>query len=835
MVAKHDMESSAPMSEDLSQVLEQFLAGRVHLELLLATVSSALDDDLNCAHDLQEQLDDALRAGTLPEQVWERITAEIDQAISEDEPTEWSEDSPATPPQLRGLLDASGAYPAPAIPMPVSGKPPVLDDPVSAAQPKQPAGPMEPGKLLGDRYVIVSRVKTGGMGDIYKALDRRKKESGAPDPWVAIKVLGEDFAEHPQALATLEREAAHSRKLDHQNIIRVFDFDHSGERCFITMEWLEGESLVDIMDRAPQQPLPESQARQIIQGLGAALIHAHEHGVVHADIKPGNVFVDHAGEAKLLDFGVARAAAATNDVTELNALTPAYCSCEVLEGQAATPADDLFSFGLLAYRALAGHRAFGRVTAIEAEAEGCEPERLDSLNDNEWRAMQTALAFRREERPADVASFMTAFNEAVVAPQGTDTSNTGPVTELLQPQATHADLPPDEPTAQAADNSTMDEAVQPENLPAQARQNSFRKVALWVTPLLLLSVAAVFWIRGQEEPDRLPLTEVTPEPRPAPPVAPAPAAVASGEVESEAVAAATPAVTGTLAADMRDTPPAVAQDDTAQNEPTEFIEPAAEQDATLVGEEDPAATGEPPGPGPALESVEATPEPGVQLAANVPARTISPVPEPVAEPAPPELASSEANTRRQDNSQTAATSGAADTSQADRSAPERNDSGGALADTPTEAALDTAGIQSMPGEAATDAAGELASVPVPMGPPKPAPAAPKPPTEYGPAPVPAPTGPRQVPMSELEFERFVEPRFPRRVAARRASGWVRVEFLINQNGTTQAIRILESEPPEIFDQAAIDAVEKWQFKPPRVEGVAEEVRTSVRLRFEPQR
>jgi protein TonB len=90
-------------------------------------------------------------------------------------------------------------------------------------------------------------------------------------------------------------------------------------------------------------------------------------------------------------------------------------------------------------------------------------------------------------------------------------------------------------------------------------------------------------------------------------------------------------------------------------------------------------------------------------------------------------------------------------------------------------------------------------------------------------------------MSELEFERFVEPRFPRRVAARRASGWVQVDFLINQNGTTQDIRILDSEPPEIFDQAAINAVEKWQFKPPLVEGVAEEVRTSVRLRFEPQR
>jgi TonB family protein len=807
MVAKNDMEGPAPTSEDLNQVLEQFLTGRVHVELLLATVSSVLEDDLNCAHDLQEQLDDALRAGMLPEQVWERITAEIDQAISEDEPTEWSEDSPGTPPQLRGLLDASGEYPAPAIPLPVVAPPPVLDDPVSTAQPKPPTGPMEPGKLLGDRYVIVSRVKTGGMGDIYKALDRRKKESGAPDPWVAIKVLGEDFAEHPEALASLEREAAHSRKLAHPNVVRVFDFDHSSERCFITMEWLEGESLVDIMDRAPQQPLPEYQARQIIQGLGAALIHAHEVGVVHADIKPGNVFVDRNGEAKLLDFGIARAAAATNDVTELNALTPAYCSCEVLEGQAATPADDLFSFGLLAYRALAGQRAFGHVTAIEAEAEGCEPERLDCLNEHEWQALKTALAFRREERPVDVASFMAAFGESPGAAQREDTSSPGPATELMQPQTAPADLPPDEPTAQTTDSAPRVEAMHPEELPAQARQAGFRKVARWATPLLLLGIAAIFWLRGPDEPDPTPVTAVTPERRPAPPAMPTPAAGAdsevAGEAKSEPLAAQTPA-SETLAADIGDTAVDPGQDDTAQAEATDFAEPAKEQDAALIDEDKQAANLTPPALDTAFDSPTATSEPEVQLAANVP-------------------------------SQETIDRGVADIGDADTSAPELNEPSGALADTPTETAFDTSGAESLLAGPDTEAAGELPSVPVPMGPPKPAPAAPKPPTEYGPAPVPAPTGPKQVPMSELEFERFVEPRFPRRVAARRASGWVQVDFLINQNGTTQDIRILDSEPPEIFDQAAINAVEKWQFKPPLVEGVAEEVRTSVRLRFEPQR
>ncbi|MGI9330039.1 MAG: TonB family protein [Gammaproteobacteria bacterium] len=826
MVAINDMEGSAQKTHDLKQVLEQFLAARINVEVLLASVSSALEDDLNCADDLQEKLDDALRAGMLPEQVWERITAEIDQAISEDEPTEWSEDSSVTPSKRQGRPNASDVYPASAIPLPVSAPPAVPDNPVYAAQAKPPAGPMEPGKLLGDRYVIVSRAKTGGMGDIYKALDRRKKDSGAPDPWVAIKILGEDFAGHPQALASMESEAAQSRKLDHQNVVRVFDFDHSGERCFITMEWLEGESLVDIMDRAPQQPLPEAQARQIIQGLGAALLHTHERGVVHADIKPGNVFVDHKGEAKLLDFGIARAAAAIHDVSELNALTPAFCSCEVLEGQAATPLDDLFSFGLLAYRALAGKRAFGRVTAIEAETGGCEPERVDSLNDNEWQALKAALAFRREGRPPDVASFLAAFNEPVAgSPEPADSSSPmqtqgsqtdlGPDNPAMQtsptelrpegPEAltTSTDLSPDDPAALTTGSSPLVEAASPEYLPAQARPGRFRKVALRATPLLLLGVAAVFWLSGEEAPDPALVTRPSPETRPPSSVAPTSAIPPRG-VSSETTTGnrtAGSSASETAAADKGDTPIDRSLDRAAR-----------EPDATRISTEGPGATGEPPTPDTSTELLATVPAPQVQLASNNAAQAISPVSGPAQAPASSQLVGFGVDT----GGQTKETSGA-------------------LADTPVAQALDTPAAGSMLASPDKAAAGELASMPATMGPPRPNPATLIPTTEYGPAPVPVPAGPRQVPMAELEFERFVEPRFPRRVGARRTNGWVKVEFLINQNGSTQDIRIVDSEPAEIFDQATVDAVEKWRFKPPTVGGVVEQVRSSVRLRFEPQR
>ncbi|MCA9573753.1 MAG: serine/threonine protein kinase, partial [Myxococcales bacterium] len=167
--------------------------------------------------------------------------------------------------------------------------------------------------------------------------------------------------------------------LAHPNIITVFDFDRDGRVAYMTMELLDGSSLSGLMHRKGSS-LDWKDAEPIIRGVGAALAYAHEQGIVHADIKPGNIFLTTDGRVKLLDFGIAQAiregvaaagAAAGNGLE--GALTPGFASVEMLEGMPAAPKDDIYAFACVIYEMLAGHHPFDGKTASEAEANGDKP------------------------------------------------------------------------------------------------------------------------------------------------------------------------------------------------------------------------------------------------------------------------------------------------------------------------------------------------------------------------------------------------------------------------------------------------------------------------------
>ena len=299
-----------------------------------------------------------------------------------------------------------------------SDAPPVLTTAIGARKQagakkkRPPSAGVGPGTLLRHRYLIKQKIGTGSMGDVFKALDRGKEAAGSPEPWVALKVVSKEFSRNPNALDALKQEAAHGKRLEHPNIIRVHDFDWDGDFFFMTMEFLKGKSLVDLLNARRFKPLPRKQADAIIQGLCHGLGYAHARGIVHADIKPGNVFVTRGGHTKLLDFGIARVTAKMDidfDATSIGAHTPAYSSCEVLEGSPPEPIDDVYSLGCVVYRLLSGSRAFGGATAVEAEAENKILERVPSLTDAEWQALQRALAWRRRQRTPDVTTFLTEF------------------------------------------------------------------------------------------------------------------------------------------------------------------------------------------------------------------------------------------------------------------------------------------------------------------------------------------------------------------------------------------------------------------------------------------
>ncbi len=274
-------------------------------------------------------------------------------------------------------------------------------------------GRLQVGSVLRDRFLLQERVAAGGMGVVYKALDRRMAEVEGIEPWVAIKVLSSKLSRNPNALRAIQQEAAKGRCLSHPNIVRFIDLDREDDLYFIVMEWLAGRSLADVLDSG--EGLPDRQASlDIIRQVGEALGYAHRCGVVHADVKPGNIMVLPSGAIKLFDFGIARirqqqdAAAAFNPGV-LAAATPAYSSMQVLTGEEPVAADDVFSLACLAYRLIAGHRVFGPRNAAEAAESGMEPQRPRDLPDVQWKALRKALSHSRVTRHATPGEFLDAL------------------------------------------------------------------------------------------------------------------------------------------------------------------------------------------------------------------------------------------------------------------------------------------------------------------------------------------------------------------------------------------------------------------------------------------
>jgi TolB-like protein/predicted Ser/Thr protein kinase len=257
------------------------------------------------------------------------------------------------------------------------------------------------GQLLGGRYRIERELAEGGMGVVYLAADEQ-----VPGERFAIKVLKEEL--HPAALTLLREEVRKTRKLSHPNIVDVHSVNVDGQRLYVLMEYLEGKSLDTLLDEEFGRGMPFSHAWPIIEDVGAALGNAHDHNVIHSDIKPANVFVTTAGRTKLLDFGIARASRGPllNARSGPRALTPAYASCEMLEGKEADRRDDIYSFACVIYEMLCGERPFGDLTAREAREAGTKVPPLQGLSRGQHAALTQALAFEREARTPSVEKLL---------------------------------------------------------------------------------------------------------------------------------------------------------------------------------------------------------------------------------------------------------------------------------------------------------------------------------------------------------------------------------------------------------------------------------------------
>lgn len=288
----------------------------------------------------------------------------------------------------------------------------------------RPASARHPGELvqigdvLKDRFEIKSLLGHGGMSMVFRALDRRRQEAQDKTPYLAVKVLGSDFLEHPQGFVALQREARKSQTLAHPNIITVYDFDRDGDTVFMTMEQLTGTSLETLIGHN-SHGLEKSEALRIIAEIAKGLAYAHSKNIVHSDLKPGNVFVCDDGTVKLLDFGIARAAASLEDAPatsntvfdagELGGLTPAYASLEMFQHQAPHPSDDIYALGLIGYELLTGKHPFGRNTAQQVQQQELVPPNIKILKGRQASALKKAIALNRADRLQNASDFNKHF------------------------------------------------------------------------------------------------------------------------------------------------------------------------------------------------------------------------------------------------------------------------------------------------------------------------------------------------------------------------------------------------------------------------------------------
>lgn len=272
------------------------------------------------------------------------------------------------------------------------------------------------GSLVRDRFRIEGVLGQGGMGAVYYALDLLKEEAGDDNPYVALKVMHPEIATAELTFMALQREAKRSQDLAHPNIVTVFDLDRVDGIVYMTMELMRGEDSEQRVLKEEDGLDPE-EARAIVKDVSAGLAYAHTRGITHADLKPQNVFLAEDGPAKLLDFGIARAHRATKpDAIEeiFSGYTPAYASPEILEGEKAMPADDVYALGCIAYFFFTGRHPFDRLPATEARDRGLKPKRPPHMRRAEWKAVTRALNFEREKRPQDAAEFIKRFSPSRV-------------------------------------------------------------------------------------------------------------------------------------------------------------------------------------------------------------------------------------------------------------------------------------------------------------------------------------------------------------------------------------------------------------------------------------
>lgn len=383
-----------------------------------------------------------------------------------------------------------------------------------------PMGKPRTGKKIGN-YLICEQIGGGAMGRVWRGID---EALGRP---VAIKMLRSELADHPDLIERFRVEAQALARLNHPHIASVFALIEEGDERYLVMEYIQGETLHDRLARGGALPFDEAFPlfHQALDGVQ----HAHDAGVVHRDIKTSNLMLGPGGEAKWIDFGIARLDG-RDGTTRTGGLmgTPEYMAPEQVHGESGTIQSDTYSLGVLLYKLLTGKTPFsgkGEFDVMRAHVE-TEPPRPSELGVDVGDALEAVLLRALDKDPAARFQSARAFQDALVKAGAPKPSHVtpAPVPES-EPTLYDASAPPPAPTRPAlgGDSSGDDEIAAtvpgldlaeisqrvdqeaPTRIDVEARRGRSRAVR-WIAAVIFATGAALAldWIAASDRADRAP-------------------------------------------------------------------------------------------------------------------------------------------------------------------------------------------------------------------------------------------------------------------------------------------------------------------------------------------
>jgi eukaryotic-like serine/threonine-protein kinase len=337
--------------------------------------------------------------------------------------------------------------------------------------------------LLGGRYRLTRRMAAGGMGHVWEA------EDTVLHRLVAIKVLSEGLSSDPRSAERFRREAQAAAGLSHPNVAGVFDYGEDDGTQFIVMELLEGETLAQRIGRIGR--LDPAEAGRIAGVVAAALEAAHKAGIVHRDVKPGNVMLTPQGEVKVLDFGIAAASGPNLTVTGFTIGTAAYLSPEQAAGERATSASDVYALGVVLYEMLSGRPPFTGETPVAVAAAHVSQEAppltdvVPGVPAHLALACQKAMAKDPALRPRTAG----VFRQMLGPPDLATHDPSGELSEDRPASAqTTAVIPPADSTAVLPESqSAVVEETPPRPAPVRSTRPSRNRI-LWVLGAVVAGV-----------------------------------------------------------------------------------------------------------------------------------------------------------------------------------------------------------------------------------------------------------------------------------------------------------------------------------------------------------